>query len=84
MEHDPDWISMSKTRRLKPVTRSMQKARKSGRSGWLKMKDGSQDRNLTYLEKVESNDKLSDQEFEDRSRNFRGTTTLAERGQSFE
>ncbi|KAG5660431.1 hypothetical protein KAF25_003037 [Fusarium avenaceum] len=42
------------------------------------MKDGSADQNRgsTYLEKAESTDELTDQEFEDRSRNFKGTTTL--------
>lgn len=86
MARDPDWMSMSKTHKLKPVTRSMQRARKSGRSEWLQIKDGSADQNRgsAYLEKAESNDELTDQEFEDRSRNFKGTTTLPELGQSSE
>jgi hypothetical protein len=84
MMHDPDWNPMSKTSKLKPMTRSMQKARKSGRIECLQMKHKSQDQYPTYLEKAESNDELSDQEFEDRSRNLRGTTTLAHCGQSSE
>lgn len=86
MARDLDCISMSKAHKLKPVTRSMQKARRSGRSEWLQMKDGSGDQNRgsTYLEKAESNDELTDQEFKYRSRNFRGTATPAHRGQSSE
>lgn len=84
MARDPDWMSMTKTHKLKPVTRSMQRARKSGRSEWLQMKDGSADQNRgsTYLEKAESNDELTDQEFKYRSRNSRDTATPAHRGQS--
>jgi hypothetical protein len=82
--YGPDRMLGLRGRKLKSDARSMQKARKSGRIEWLNMKDKSQDQNPTYFEKAESDDELTDQELEDRSRNLRGTTTLAHRGQSSE
>ncbi|KAM0246231.1 hypothetical protein ACHAP5_004853 [Fusarium lateritium] len=79
MVEDPDWIPTSNTRKPKIVKRSMQRARKTGRIDCLPLQDRLQDRNFAYVEKSESGDELTDQEFEETSRNLSGTTTLARR-----